>query len=255
MEHIIRIDGDKCIGCKMCIHDCPEVNISLINNKAKILSLDCMKCGHCVAICPKKAVSISGYEKDVEEIPDNIKIDPEILLNALKFRRTIRNFKQDKVDDNITEKIIEAGKWTPSARNSQDVSYVILRNEMENVEEIAVGMFNKILPFIRIFSKSARKIEIDDNFFFKKAPLAILIVSKNKIDGSLAASNMALMAESNGLGVLYSGLFSIAANNSRKIRKKLNIKGKNIVTTLVLGYPNIKYSRGVQKKEPLVIKK
>ncbi len=45
-----------------------------------------------------------------------------------------------------------------------------------------------------------------------------MIITKDKISGSLAASNMALMAESYGLGVLFSGYFSDVANNSSKLK-------------------------------------
>ena len=60
-----------------------------------------------------------------------------------------------------------------------------------------------------------RRTTIDDHFFFKKAPAAIVVVSRDKIDGALAAANMALMAEACGLGVLYSGFFCMAAGLSR----------------------------------------
>ena len=99
-------------------------------------------------------------------------------------------------------------------------------------------------------------MKIDDDFFFKGAPLVISILSKDKVSASLAASNMALMAESCGLGVLYSGFFTVAANHSLALRKTLNLKDKaNIVTTLVLGYPNVSYHRTVQKRPALVFLK
>lgn len=97
--------------------------------------------------------------------------------------------------------------------------------------------------------KSAKEVTIDDNFFFKKAPIAIMVVTKDKISGSLAASNMSLMAESFGLGVLYSGFFTTVANHSLKLKKALDLKHNDyVVTTLVLGYPDVKYRRTTQKE-------
>ena len=90
---------------------------------------------------------------------------------------------------------------------------------------------------------------IDDHFFFKKAPVVILILSQDKVDGALAASNMELMAEACDLGVLYSGFFTIVANISRTLRRKLDLKRKDrVVTTLVLGYPNVTYHRTAQRE-------
>jgi hypothetical protein len=60
---------------------------------------------------------------------------------------------------------------------------------------------------------------------------------------------MEFIAEANGLGVLFSGYFTVAANISLKIKKVLGIsRGKKVVTTLVLGYPKIKYQRSVQRE-------
>lgn len=39
---------------------------------------------------------------------------------------------------------------------------------------------------------------------------------------------MALMAESYGLGILYSGLFSIAANKAKTLRKFLGLQSEHI---------------------------
>lgn len=50
--------------------------------------------------------------------------------------------------------------------------------------------------------------------------------------------------------MLFSDYFTKAANNSPKIKKKLGItKGKKVITTLVLGYPKVKYQRSVQREE------
>ncbi|MEO3346428.1 hypothetical protein [Romboutsia sp. 1001216sp1] len=45
-----------------------------------------------------------------------------------------------------------------------------------------------------------------------------MVATKDKVSGSLAASNMALMAEPYGLGVLYSGFFTTVVNYSAKLK-------------------------------------
>ena len=109
--------------------------------------------------------------------------------------------------------------------------------------------FRKIKPIANIAIKHSKEVSIDDNFFFKNAPIAIMIVTKDKISGSLAASNMALMAESYGLGVLFSGYFSDVANNLPKLKKLLSLKHRDhVITTLVIRYPDVKYRRTAQKE-------
>lgn len=168
---------------------------------------------------------------------------------AIKARRSIRKFKDKEVSSEIVKQIIEVGRYTPSAKNSQDVSYIVLDNKKGIYEKEAVKFFRKIKPIADIVVKHSKQVPIDDNFFFKHAPIAIMIVTNDKISGSLAASNMALMAESYGLGVLFSGYFSDVANNSLKLKKLLSLKHRDhVVTTLVIGYPDVKYRRTVQKE-------
>ena len=251
-EYGIKISEEKCTGCNLCIEDCPSANIILKNEKAVLKSQSCIKCGHCVAVCPQGAVSMTGFDEEPMEFEENTIVDKEQLLKALKTRRSIRKFKNKPISKEVVESIIEAGRWTPTAKNAQGVSYIILKKEKDKCEKVAVELFRKFQGVLGILYPPGKDYVIDDNFFFKKAPLAIMIISNNKLDGGLAASNMALMAEANGLGVLYSGFFTIAANQSKKLRRMLKLDKNNVVTTLVLGYPDVKYYRTVQKKKAKV---
>lgn len=252
-EHIILVDTEKCIGCSMCQRDCPENNISITDKKAEIRSQSCMKCGHCVAVCPKAAVSITGFDEPPIPIESPTILNPKQLLSAIQTRRTIRQFKDQPVAPEVISQIIQAGRWTPSGKNAQDVSYIVLRDGMESYEKIAVRLFKRLLPIVKLVNPGIKNAVIDDHFFFKKAPVAILLLSKNKVNASLAASNMELMAQAHGLGVLYSGFFAKAANCSGKLRKALQLAHKDqVVTTLVLGYPNVNYRRTAQKEAAVV---
>jgi len=216
-----------------------------------------LKCGHCVAICPQKAVSISGYEDSPEEIPNDLALEPEMLLTLIKSRRSIRQFTDQDVSPEIVSRIIEAGRYTPTGMNRQGVSYVVLRENKDDYERIAVSWFRRLRPFVGIFLKHFRHIHIDDHYFFKGAPVVIVIKAENSatgaIDAALAASAMELTARAYGLGALYLGFFSIIAKLSRKLKRKLSVvsKGKT-VTALVLGYPAVTYHRMAQRERPAV---
>lgn len=53
----IRIDAEKCIGCKICIKNCPTLSISEDNLKSGGAGITCVKCGKCVDVCPKGAAA------------------------------------------------------------------------------------------------------------------------------------------------------------------------------------------------------
>ena len=104
---MIQIDQNSCIGCKACIKDCPAGAIRLEEGKA-VWKKECIQCGHCVAVCPVKAVSIPEYDmEEVEEYDrDTFTLDPDIFLHAVKFRRSIRNYKETPVEREKMERIL-----------------------------------------------------------------------------------------------------------------------------------------------------
>jgi len=59
MRKIIEIDHDKCDGCGVCIPDCPEGALQIIDGKARLVSdLLCDGLGACLGTCPRGALSI-----------------------------------------------------------------------------------------------------------------------------------------------------------------------------------------------------
>ncbi len=252
-EHIISINKDLCTGCGLCKKDCPFNSFNIVEKKMEIIKQDCIKCCHCLAICPNNAITISGFIDEPKVITKEMKVSPDILIDHIKSRRSIRSFTKDEVSIESINRIIEAGQYTPSGSNKQDVSYIVIKDNINEYEKTALILFRRLKKIIDIFTKKYKSTIIDDNFFFKSAPVAIVIKSSNIVDGALAASSMELMATSLGLGVLYSGFFSKVAMKSKKLKKKLKITSKDkIVTTLVIGYPAVKYQRTAPKEKPLV---
>jgi nitroreductase/NAD-dependent dihydropyrimidine dehydrogenase PreA subunit len=255
-EHLVSVDLPACNRCGLCVKDCPQDAWAITDTGADILTQECMKCGHCVAICPQNAVKISGFEDMPEEIGHDAKPDPETMLSMMKGRRSIRHFTKEDVPPEIIDKIIEAGRYTPTGRNTQGVSYVVLRENKSEYEKIAVAWFRRLRPIVGVFMKHFRHLRIDDNFFFKGAPVVIVIKSDNPgtavVDGAIAASAMELTARAYGLGALYLGFFPIIARMSRTLKRKLSAEAKGkVVTTLVLGYPAVQYCRTAQRERPV----
>lgn len=64
-RQIIQIDEDKCNGCGVCIPDCPEGALQMIDGKARLVSdLFCDGLGACIGTCPQGA--ISTVEREAE---------------------------------------------------------------------------------------------------------------------------------------------------------------------------------------------
>ncbi|SCJ70534.1 Ferredoxin [uncultured Eubacterium sp.] len=249
-EHVIKIDREKCIGCGMCKNDCAAHNIEMRAGAPYVITDDCIQCGHCVAVCPKAAISIGGYEEELPVQTKETRLDSTQVLDVIRFRRTVRQFQDKEIPAEVLEQILEAGQMTHTAKNLRDVSFVVLDKEKDKFEKMAVRLFRRIKPFAGLFSSMVRRNQVDDHFFFFHAPLVIVVTAKDRINGVLAAQNMEFVAEANGLGVLFSGFFASAVNVSNKIKKVLGMpRGKKAAAVLVLGYPKIKYQRAVPREK------
>lgn len=247
----ITIDKDKCIGCGKCVADCVGGKLKMTDGKAEFMFSRCIECGHCYAICPVGAVSMTSFPEAADEkCVSMTEFDSDKLLQAMKSRRTIRQFKDMPVSDEDIEKILEAGRYCPTGTNAQDFTFTVLRSEKDEAEKEAVKLFRTAQKAATPFSSYIKHFEIDDRFFFKGAPVVILVSSKGSTSGCLASSYMELMAYSLGLGVLYSGFFVAAAKFSKKITSLIGLeKGSKLVTCLVIGHPDVSYERIPPRKE------
>ena len=64
-RNIINIDQEKCTGCEMCIPNCPEGAIQVIDGKARLVSdLMCDGLGACLGHCPEGAITVEEREAE-----------------------------------------------------------------------------------------------------------------------------------------------------------------------------------------------
>jgi nitroreductase len=151
------------------------------------------------------------------------------LFKAIKSRRSIRKFKDDTVEDELIEKIVEAGIWAPSAGDLQSWDAIIVKDE-----------------------KTKFKITVSAYFqdFVAKAPVLIVICA-NKAnsgaiygdrgrdlyciqDASCAALNMMLRAYDLGLGSAWVGAFK-EEDLSEVLQIPAHIRP---VALIPIGYPD-----------------
>ena len=246
----ILIDEEKCILCSSCIRDCPNSFLYMDNGKIHAGENGCMECGHCYAICPEAAIKMTNYDCSDEMAVSMSEINEDTLLNAMKSRRSIRQFKSVDVEDEKINMILEAGRYAPTGANSQNVKYTILGSKQGEAEEICVNLFRKGKRLGKPLISFLKRVEISDDFFFKKAPLVIVVSSKSDINAGLASAYMEIMANSLGLGVLYSGFFVACTKLSRRLRNLIELeKGYKVVSCMVIGYPKVKYQRIVPRRD------
>ncbi|MDL2301782.1 4Fe-4S ferredoxin [Lachnospiraceae bacterium OttesenSCG-928-D06] len=62
-RRIIKIDGEKCNGCSLCVNACHEGAIGMVDGKATLLRDDyCDGLGDCLPVCPTNAITFEERE-------------------------------------------------------------------------------------------------------------------------------------------------------------------------------------------------
>jgi nitroreductase len=177
------------------------------------------------------------------------------IFEAIKNRRSIRQYKSDPVDDKTIDTVLEAAHWAPSWGNLQCWRFIIVR-EPKVKADIAATL---------------TKVQVDTEWVenaasnaIKQAPvLIVLCAEKSKaglldngtpvtdkgefwymFDAALAMENLVLAAYALGLGTVIVGSF-----DSVKVAKILGVpEGCTVVTMTPLGFPNSKGQVSPRKK-------
>jgi len=270
---MFQVDRETCIACMQCIKDCPTKVITLEEGKAEIHNdRGCIKCGHCLAVCPVYAISTDDYDMD-EVIPyekEKFEIDPDQLLRFIKFRRSVRRFKEKPVEEEKLRKIIEAGRFTQTSTNNQDVSYIVVTEKLDEIRKMAYeslkakgeNILVHMTPekeylrryanlWVRMYDEYLADPKKDRLFF--NAPAILLVTTPTPLNGGLASSNMELMVDALGLGTFFCGFFAVALQDNEEIQGYLGLTKQNpMVSCFVIGYPDVKYKRTVPRKKPEV---
>ncbi|MDD5006296.1 MAG: 4Fe-4S binding protein [Candidatus Omnitrophica bacterium] len=110
---IIKINDDKCTGCGLCIPNCPEGAMQMIDGKARLISdLFCDGLGACIGHCPEGAITIEereAEEYDERKVMANIaKQGKNVIIAHLKhlkehsqtryFNQAIEFLKENNID-------------------------------------------------------------------------------------------------------------------------------------------------------------
>ncbi|MBT3985762.1 4Fe-4S binding protein [archaeon] len=103
---IIKIDEERCNGCGVCIPNCPEGALQIIDGKVRLISdLFCDGLGACIGHCPEGAIEIE--ERDAEPYEER-----KVMANIVKFgENTIRAHLEHLEEHNETKFLNEAKEY------------------------------------------------------------------------------------------------------------------------------------------------
>ena len=265
---LFTINKEKCKNDGICASACP-LGLIEIKDKNPIVSAEaeqlCINCGHCVAVCPHGALSHRNMNvQECVELNKDWKLDPERIEQYFKGRRSIRKYKDQKVDRKILKKLIDIARYAPSGVNLQPVKWVVVDNPSE-VKELAGKVIDWMRYMIGKKSPLANALlmerivagwDLGKDPICRRAPHMIIAHAPKKDmmasqASTIALSHLELAATTFGLGVCWAGYFHIAANMWPPMKEVLNFpEGHICYGAMMVGYPKFEYHRIPKRKDP-----
>ena len=156
------------------------------------------------------------------------------VFNAISKRSSVRAYKATDVEEDKLKKVLEAARLSPSANNSQDWKFIVVKNK-ETKKKLAKAAFGQSFIAEAPVVIAACGIEPEEMLACGQ-PM-------HTVDVSIACAYMILQAYELGLGTCWIGAF-----NEDEAKKILSVPNNvRVVAMTPLGYPNQSPSRKFRK--------
>lgn len=100
-------------------------------------------------------------------------------FDAIQGRKSIRRFKPGPVPEEDIRKILDAGRWAPSANNTQPWSFIVIRDTalLAKMAEAVRAMVDRMIPYAENEKQAQRLAAYKGTYytFFEHAPVVIAV--------------------------------------------------------------------------------
>jgi len=267
---LLIVDESKCKQDGICAEVCPS-RIIMFKGKGTFpeipgrLEAGCIRCGHCISVCPHDA--LNHREVPVDACPP---IDPALVPGEkqveqfLRSRRSIRVFRDKPVEKEKIQRLIEIARYAPTAGNSQQVSWRVVtdRDVIGKIADLTADYLKQVVdtrprgsyPVYYPAMVTGHRAGRDP--ITRRAPVLLVastppMPSNGFVDISLAFSYLELMAPSLELGTCWAGLVYSALANDPRVREMVGLpEDHDRFYAMLLGYPRYRYLRMPERRPP-----
>jgi len=248
----IAIDREKCKKDGICVAECPfglfrdtgEKIPEVIEGAGEL----CINCGHCVAVCPGAAITVSGVGADTcEPVDKDLTVSREQAVQLFKSRRSIRSYKAGPVERETLAALLDMARWAPTAKNGQPVNWIVLTGQDE-----VMRLSGMVIDWMRdkgVMPGMVKAFENGEDVIHRGAPHLLIAHAhtqgvKPVEDCVIALTTVEAAAPAFGLGSCWAGFTMTAAKDSQAIADFLDLPGGHAMFgALMLGYPKYRYRR------------
>ena len=266
-----HVNQEKCIGCGLCIKVCPGGILHLnADRKCEMDEIDsfgwngCWKCEHCLAVCPRGAISIFGKQPEDSLPPVKAESAAPVLDALIANRHSCRRFLKKDVAPEIINSMLQMLGNAPNGGNKQQVQFALIddREQMNAFRRLAYTEMDR-LSDAGVYPAGFDKTSYEDMKRWEKTvrpemlfcgapylliPHAPLGKGEPVEDVNIAAAYFELLCASRGLGCVMMTFPKDALKNMPQIRAMLQIPEDHYVGVMLgFGWPEIRYSRGAQR--------
>lgn len=264
------IDRDRCIQCGACVDDCPFHILEMrdgypATNPKRVHH--CIRCQHCLAVCPTGAASIFGVN------PDRSLPLPESLPSAkqmealIRGRRSVRFYKPEPLPSTTIAGMLATVANAPTGKNKRQCLFTVIEDQesmallrRETMEGLRRAVAERRLSEgLGYFRHVVTAWDQGRDIIFRNAPHLLMVSAPPTIttpdaDMLIAMSYFEMLAASMGIGTLWNAMirwaFSVIETD---MFKRLGIPEDHVKGyTLLFGLPAVRYHRTVQRDEAMI---
>ncbi len=282
---VMKIDTKNCTKCRLCVDNCPFRCWEMEEGEYPRLKeqYECFSCSNCMVACATDAISIvetyhvteGFWATEPHPLPAKLPLKPRdvdgnldewnAIERAVLQRRSVRNFKDEPVPEHFIRRVLEAGRFAPSAGNCQPWQFIVITDRalIQQMDEASWAMANGMysmytnddqIPNLdgmaesnpamfdpRLAVGGMGAVAKKDLPASLDAPCVILLAADSRAIGGtqmnigICGQNMNLVANSLGIKACWCGFLVPGVS---AIADKIPL-GPNwsVITTLVLGWP------------------
>ncbi len=258
------VDQDLCIGCESCAEDCPLLVLTMKAGAPAVISSResmCIRCLHCMTVCPTGAVSIAGFTpEDCLQIAGKYPGADQVEA-LIRGRRSVRSYLDEAVDPAVMEQLLQVSWQAPTGVNARGVLFSVV-DDREVMNRLRSAVMDRLAELVRSnalpehleffagFDTLWREKGIDT--LFRGAPHLIITSAPLNCpcpeqDCIIALSYFELFANSLGLGTVWDGLAKLVfVDLMPDLQAELGIPADHrFGYAMAFGKPAVEYQRTV----------